>query len=82
MEERIAVISCIISSSDAVSAVNEQLHAHSDRIIARLGVPCRDYGVSVVSIVYHGTQNQISSLAGELGKIRGVRAKSVQVQIS
>ena len=72
MEERLAVISCIISNPESV-------HLQSQSIIARLGVPCREYGVSVISVVMHGTQNQISSFAGDLGKVDGVKVKSVQV---
>ena len=73
MEDRLAVISCII---------NHKLHQQSSLIIARLGVPCREYGVSVISLIMHGTQNQISSFAGELGKVDGIRVKSIQVPVN
>ena len=68
MEDRLAVISLIISNPDSVATVNEKFHLQSSLIIARLGVPCREYGVSVISVVMHGTQNQISSFAGDLGR--------------
>ena len=55
MEDRLAVISCIISDPESVSIMNEKLHLRAHMIIARLGVPCREYGVSVVSVVLHGT---------------------------
>lgn len=82
MENRLAVISCIISNPDSVSTVNHKLHQQSSLIIARLGVPCREYGVSVISLIMHGTQNQISSFAGELGKVDGIRVKSIQVPVN
>ena len=44
MEDRLAVISCIISNPGSVATVNEKFHLQSGLIIARLGVPCRDYG--------------------------------------
>ncbi len=78
MEDRLAVISCIISDPESVSIMNEKLHLRAHMIIARLGVPCREYGVSVVSVVLHGTQNEISSFAGDLGKVKGVKVKSIQ----
>jgi putative iron-only hydrogenase system regulator len=62
--------------------MNEKLHLHASMIIARLGVPCREYGVSVVSVVLHGTQNEISSFAGDLGKVKGVKVKSIQVPVN
>ena len=82
MEDRLAVISCIISDPQSVSVMNEKLHLHASMIIARLGVPCREYGVSVVSVVLHGTQNEISSFAGDLGKVKGVKVKSSQVPVN
>ena len=75
MEDRLAVISCIISDPESVSIMNEKLHLRAHMIIARLGVPCREYGVSVVSVVLHGTQNEISSFAGDLGKVKGVKVR-------
>lgn len=77
----LSVISCIISDSESSSAVNLKLHEYSESIIARLGVPCREYGVSVISIVLHGSSNTISTLSGALGKIPGVKVKSVQVKV-
>lgn len=82
MEDRLAVISCIISNPNSVATVNDKLHHQSSLIIARLGVPCREYGVSVISLVIHGTQNQISSFAGDLGKVGGVKVKSIQVPVN
>ena len=82
MEDRLAVICCIISDPQSVSVMNEKLHLHASMIIARLGVPCREYGVSVVSVVLHGTQNEISSFAGDLGKVKGVKVKSIQVPVN
>ena len=80
--KELAVISCIISDPQSVSVMNEKLHLHASMIIARLGVPCREYGVSVVSVVLHGTQNEISSFAGDLGKVKGVKVKSIQVPVN
>ena len=48
MEDRLAFISLIISNPDSVATVNEKFHLQSSLIIARLGVPCREYGVSVL----------------------------------
>ena len=73
MEDRLAVISCIISDPQSVSVMNEKLHLHASMIIARLGVPC---------VVLHGTQNEISSFAGDLGKVKGVKVKSIQVPVN
>ena len=39
MEDRLAVISCIISDPQSVSVMNEKLHLHASMIIARLEFP-------------------------------------------
>ena len=80
MEDRLAVISLIISNPGSVATV--KFHLQSSLIIARLGVPCREYGVSVISVVMHATQNKISSFAGDLGKVDGVKVKSIQVPVT
>ena len=82
MEDRLAVISCIISDPESVSIMNEKLHLRAHMIIARLGVPCREYGVSVVSVVLHGTRMRSAPLQGDLGKVKGVKVKSIQVPVT
>ena len=79
MEDRLAVISCIISNPDSVATVNEKFHLQSSLIIARLGVPCRDYGVSVISVVLHGTQNRGPGKGGRCkGKINSGAGQQVK----
>ena len=68
MEDRLAVISCIISDPESVSIMNEKLHLRAHMIIARLGVPCREYGVSVVSVVLHGPRMRSAPLQEILEK--------------
>ena len=76
MENRIAVIGIIIESEDAVGKVNETLHEYRDIIAARLGLPYHERKCSVISIIVDADSDKISALAGKLGKIEGVSAKS------
>ncbi len=77
MEKRVAILGIIIENPDSVSAVNELLHQHRDEIIGRMGMPYRERGISVISIVLDTSNQVISSLSGKLGMLDGVSARSV-----
>lgn len=75
MENKIAVVAIIISDFNAVEKVNSILHDNRDFIIGRLGVPYKERGLSVISIVIDASQEVINSLSGKLGMIKGVSSK-------
>lgn len=75
-ENRIGVAAIIIDNPDSVQEVNEALHKFSRLIIGRLGIPYRERGVAVISVVLDGTTDDISALTGKLGKIGGVTVKA------
>ncbi len=77
MEKRLGVIAILIQGKDAIPRVNHILSSHGDIIQGRLGMPFRDKGVQVISLIVEGSTDQISSLTGPLGKLPGVQVKSV-----
>lgn len=74
---RIAVAAVIVEDLESARAVNDVLHKFSGLIVGRLGIPYRERGVSVISVVLDGTTDEISALTGQLGKIGGVTVKAV-----
>ena len=60
-----------------IDGMNNILSMHSTIIVARQGVPLRDKGVSVITLILEGTTDQINSLTGKLGRLEGVQVKSV-----
>ncbi|MBQ0099600.1 MAG: iron-only hydrogenase system regulator, partial [Firmicutes bacterium] len=54
---------------------NEVLHDYRDLIICRQGIPYRDKGVSVITVVIDALSESINSLSGKLGMIKGVKSK-------
>lgn len=78
MEEdnRIGVAAVIIEDPDSAREVNETLHKFSRLIVGRLGIPYRERGISVISVVLDGTADEISALTGKLGKIKSVTVKA------
>ena len=77
METRVAVIAIIVENPEAVAQINQLLHTHSEKIIGRMGVPYREKGVSIISIAIDAPLNAINSLAGSIGKLPGVSAKTL-----
>ena len=76
-ETRIGVAAVIVEDTGSVKEVNEVLHEHSGIIIGRMGIPYRERGVSVISLVLDATPDEISALTGKLGKIKAVSVKAV-----
>lgn len=77
METRAAVIAIIVKDNESAQQINAVLHEYNDIIIGRMGIPYRQKGISIISIAVDALQDEINSLAGKIGRIRGVTAKTV-----
>jgi len=77
MEKRIGAFILLIKEKDNVQRLNDILSAHSSVIIGRQGIPIREKGINVISLVVEGTNDEISTLSGQLGRIEGITSKSV-----
>lgn len=74
---RVAIIAIIAQDNDASVAINELLHSYSKYIIGRMGVPYREKSVNIISVAIDAPQDIINSLAGKIGRIKNVTAKTV-----
>ncbi|MCR4647516.1 MAG: iron-only hydrogenase system regulator [Lachnospiraceae bacterium] len=77
METRAAVIAIIVKNNESANEINKLLHEYRDSIIGRMGIPYKEKGISIISVAIDATQDTISSLAGKIGRIEGVTAKTV-----
>ena len=77
MEKKIDVIAIIVSDSNAVEKVNTLLHEYREDVIGRLGLPYREKGVSVISVVLDAEPQKLNALSGKLGMIEGVSSKTL-----
>ena len=75
MDTKIAVVAVIVSDLSAVERINALFHEFGSYIIGRLGIPHREKGVNVISVVMDAPQEIINSLSGKLGMIKGVSSK-------
>lgn len=75
--KRLGFVGVIIDKSDDnVSIVNEVLSEYSLIIVGRMGIPYRERGCAVITLVVDATNDEIGSLTGKLGNIAGVSVKS------
>ena len=77
METRVAIVSIIVEDGEQTAALNAILQEYSRFILGRMGIPCRKLGISIISIAIDAPQDQINSLAGRIGRLKGVTAKTV-----
>ena len=76
MQTRVGVMSIIVEDRDSVGRLNELLHEYGEYILGRMGIPCRDKGIHIISIAFDAPQDRISALAGQIGKLPGVSVKT------
>lgn len=74
--KRLGVVGIVVENIDAAEDVNVILHEYSKIIVGRMGIPYRERGVSVISLIVDGTGDQISALTGRLGRIQQVSVKT------
>jgi len=79
METRIGAVIVLIAPDSDVQRVNSIISEHASIILGRQGIPLRDRSLSVISLVVDGNTDHIGSLTGQLGRLEGIRVKSVLV---
>jgi len=77
MEQRIGAVIILMDEGGDVHRVNAIISEHADIILGRQGIPLRDRSTSVISLVLEGNTDKIGSLTGRLGRLPGVKVKSI-----
>ena len=60
-----------------MSRINTLLSEYSDLILGRQGIPIREEGIHIISLVIEGSTDQINALTGKIGKLDGAEVKSI-----
>lgn len=81
MDNKVSVISIVVKDEESAGRVNELLHEFRQYIVGRMGIPYRDRGVSIISVVLDAPGNITSTLSGKLGMLQGVSAKTLTAKI-
>ncbi|MEN8157539.1 MAG: TM1266 family iron-only hydrogenase system putative regulator [Bacteroidota bacterium] len=77
MENRIGTVIVLVDEGVDTGRINDIITAHADLILGRQGIPLRDRSTSIISLVLEGNTDRIGSLTGKLGRVPGVKVKSV-----
>ena len=77
MESRVSVISIMVKDEEAAGEGNQLLHQFRQYVVGRMGIPYRERGISIISVVLDAPQDATSSLSGKLGMLKGVSAKTL-----
>ena len=80
-ETKIALIGIIVEDTKSVERVNQLLHDHAQYIVGRMGLPYREKGVHIISVVIDAPDTVISSLSGKLGMLEGISVKTIQTKM-
>jgi len=77
MEKRLGAVLILIEEEGDISRINEIISSHSEMVLGRQGIPLRERSTNVISIVIEGDTDKIGSLTGKLGRLEGVKVKSI-----
>lgn len=77
MEKRLGVVTILITEKASVRPMNLILSDFGELVLARQGLPLRQKGIHVISLVVEGSTDEIGALTGKLGRLEGVQVKSV-----
>lgn len=77
MDKRIGIVGIVIEDFSCAERINAILHEYGYLIVGRMGVPYRERGVSVISLIVDGVNDDISAMTGKLGRVAGASVKSM-----
>ncbi len=81
MENRVALIGIVVNNQDSAEPLNKILHDYKEFIVGRMGIPYRERGVNLISIVIDAPNDSISALTGRIGMLSGVTAKALYSKV-
>jgi len=77
LNKRIGIIGIVIEDLEKSAQVNEILHENSEMFMGRMGIPIKEEGLSIITLICQGSNDEISSITGKIGRIEGVQVKSM-----
>ena len=76
-DKRVGFVGIIIEDREkSAAAVNQTISEMARVVVARVGIPYRERGCAVITLVVDATTDELGALTGKLGTIPGVSVKS------
>lgn len=76
-ETKIALVGILVEDLESSARVNAILHDYAGYMVGRMGIPYRERGVSVISVVLDAPRDVVSALSGKLGMVGGISVKTM-----
>lgn len=77
MDTRVAIVAIIVENMQSVEKLNAVLHEYASYMIGRMGIPYRQKNVNIISLAIDAPEDVINAMAGKIGKLEGICAKTV-----
>ncbi len=81
MENRIALLGIVVEKESSTELLNQLLSEYKEYVVGRMGIPYRQRGVNLISIVLDAPGDAINSLTGKLGMLPGISAKTLYAKL-
>jgi putative iron-only hydrogenase system regulator len=75
-DTRIGVVGILVLRSQSATGINTILSEYRDIIVGRIGVPYRERGLAVISLIIDGSTDEVGAMTGKLGRLEGVKVKT------
>jgi putative iron-only hydrogenase system regulator len=76
MQKRLGVVGIVVESPSAAAEINAILHENAGIIVGRMGIPYRERGLAVISLIVDGSVDEINTLTGRLGRVPNISVKT------
>ncbi len=76
-DSRVALIGIMLQDNGVAEQVNAILSGYGQYIVGRMGLPYREKGVHVISVVVDAPNDTISALCGKLGMVPEINVKAI-----
>ncbi|MFY9417619.1 MAG: TM1266 family iron-only hydrogenase system putative regulator [Bacteroidales bacterium] len=81
MEKKLGAILIVIQDRSAVKKLQEILTQYASIIKSRQGINIQEEGYNVITLVVQGDNDTLNALTGKLGRISGLKAKIISLNI-
>ena len=75
MTDQIANVGILVKDFNKVPEINAVLHAYSDKILNRIGMPYREKNVRLINVMLETSPQIVNELNSKLSAINGVSSK-------
>lgn len=80
-EKRLGVIAVILEQPQEVQErVNGLISEFNQIVVGRMGIPHRERQMGVIALIVDGAEDEINTLTGRLGNIKGVSARATMTK--